>query len=51
MTWLGDFRESIEKEEKNKRKVYKIVNFFEKTYAVCTLVKIVSAVREVNKKD
>jgi hypothetical protein len=51
MTWLSDFRKTIKKEEKNKRNVYKIVDFLKRTYTVCTLVKIISAVGEVNKEN
>jgi hypothetical protein len=51
VTWLDDFREPIEKEEKDKRKVYKMVDFFKRTYIECTLVKIVSIVGEVNEED
>jgi hypothetical protein len=49
MIWLGDFGQSLDEEEKDERKIYEIDEIFEGTSTVCTPVKIVSTIGEVNK--
>jgi hypothetical protein len=46
--WLGDFGECKEEEEKDERKVYEMEDSFEGDSTVCTPVKMVSEVGEVN---
>ncbi len=49
MIWLGDFGQSLDEEEKDERKIYEMDEIFEGTSTVCTPVKIVSTIGEVNK--
>ena len=51
MAWLGDFGEFEVKEEKDERKVYEMDETFEGENTVCTPVKMVSAVGEVNEEN
>jgi hypothetical protein len=48
VTWLGDFGKYVDEEQKDERKVDEMEDFFEGTSVVCTPVKMVSAVGEVN---
>src|SRR4051812_13029542 len=48
VAWLGDFGESVDEEEKDKRNVYEMEDSFEGESTVCTPVKMVSTVGEVN---
>ncbi len=51
MTWLGNFGESVDEEAIDGRKIYEMDEVFEETSAVCTPVKMVSAVGEVNEEN
>jgi len=48
---LGDFGECMDEEEEEDRKGYEMDETFEGTSAVCTPVKMVSAVGEVNEEN
>jgi hypothetical protein len=48
VAWLGDFGENVEEEEKEEKKVYEMEESFAGDSTVCTPVKTVSEVGEVN---
>jgi hypothetical protein len=48
MTWLDDFREYMDEEQNDERKIYEIDEIFEENSIVYTPVKIVSDIGEVN---
>ncbi len=51
VAWLGDFGECVDEEEKEERKVYEMEESCEGESTVCTPVKMVSAVGEVNEDN
>ena len=51
MTWLGDFGEFVDEEAIDERKIYEMDEVFEGISAVCTPVKMVSTVGEVNEDN
>jgi hypothetical protein len=50
IAWLGDFGEPIVEEDKDERTVYEMEDSFEGESTVCTPVKMVSSVGEVNEE-
>jgi hypothetical protein len=48
VAWLGEFGECVDEEEKDESKVYEMEGSFEGTSVVCTPIKMVSSVGEVN---
>ena len=51
MAWLGDFGEPIVEEDKDERAVYEMEELCEAESTVCTPVKMVSSVGEVNEEN
>jgi hypothetical protein len=51
VAWLGDFGQNVDENENDETKVYEMEDSFEGESTVCTPIKMVSAVGEVNEEN
>jgi hypothetical protein len=51
MIWLGDFGEYIDEKQNDEKQLYEMEDSFEGTRIVCTPVKSVSSIREVDEDN